>query len=97
MDAQTMAAAALAMVADNSRDAAVRELLSERDELADKLELAHADLELARDAMRGVLRDLENGHVLWAKAMLQEGIDDASEALSSFNVQAAREAPASAD
>ena len=92
-----MAAAALAVVVDNSRDAAVRELLSERDELADKLELARADLELARDAMRGVLRDLENGHVLWAKAMLQEGIDDASAALHSLNVQAAREAPASAD
>ena len=92
-----MAAAALAVVVDDSRDAAVRELLSERDELADNLELARADLEIARDAMRGVLHHLEAGQVRWAKAMLEEAIDDASDALGSLNVQAAREASASAD
>ena len=97
MDAQTMAAAALAVVVDNSRDAAVRERLSKRGELADNLELARADLEIARDAVRGVLRHLEAGQVRWAKAMLEEAIDDASTALGSSNVQAAREAPASAD
>ena len=96
MDAQTMAAAALAVVVDNSRDAAVRELLSERDELANNLELARADLEIACDAMRGVFRHLEAGQVRWARAMLQDAIDDASEALGSLNVQAAREASAPA-
>ena len=75
MDAQTVAAAALAVVVDDSRDAAVRELLLERDRLADDLEMAHADLELARDAMRGVLRHLEAGRVLWAMAMLSEHLD----------------------
>ena len=75
MDAQTVAAAALAVVVDDSRDAAVRELLLERDRLADDLEMAHADLELARDAMRGVLRHLEAGQVLWAKVMLEEALD----------------------
>ena len=89
-----MAAAALAVVVDDSRDAAVRELLSERDELADNLELARADLELARDAMRGVLRHLEAGRVRWAKEMLEEAIDDASDALDSLKGRAAHEASA---
>ena len=84
MDAQTVAAAALAVVVNDSREAAFRELLSERDELADNLEMAHADLELARDAMRGVLRHLEAGRVRWAKEMLEEAIDDASDALDSL-------------
>ena len=84
MDAQTVAAAALAVVVDDSREAAVRELLSEREELADNLEIARADLELARDAMRGVLRHLEAGRVRWAKEMLEEAIDDASDALDSL-------------
>ena len=75
MDAQTVAAAALAVVVDDSREAAVRELLLERDRLANDLELAHADLELARDAMRGVLRHVEAGRVLWAMAMLSEHLD----------------------
>ena len=64
--------------------AAVQELLSERGELADNLELACADLEIARDAMRGVLRHLEAGRVRWAKEMLEEAIDDASDALDSL-------------
>ena len=75
MDAQTVAAAAMAVVVDDSREAAVRELLLERDRLADDLEMAHAELELARDAMRGVLRHLEAGRVLWAKVMLEEALD----------------------
>ena len=75
MDAQTVAAAALAVVVDDSREAAVRELLLERDRLADDLEMAHSDLELARDAMRGVLRHLEAGRVRWAKEMLEEALD----------------------
>ncbi len=104
MDAQTVAAAALAVVVDDSREAAVRELLLERERLAmavadrdsflaqrhsgstvswralyevlrDDLELAHADLDLARDAMRGVLRHLEAGRARWAKAMLSEQLD----------------------
>ena len=75
MDAQTVAAAALAVVVDDSREAAVRELLLERERLADDLELAHADLDLARDAMRGVLRHLEAGRVRWAMAMLSEQLD----------------------
>ena len=62
-------------VVDDSREAAVRELLLERDRLADDLEMAHADLELARDAMRGVLHHLEAGRVLWAKVMLEEALD----------------------
>ena len=75
MDAQTVASAALAVVVDDSRDAAVRELLLERDRLADDLEMAQAELELAREAMLGVLRHLEAGRVLWAKVMLEEALD----------------------
>ena len=75
MDAQTVAAAALAVVVDDSREAAVRELLLERERLANDLDFAHADLELARDAMRGVLRLLEAGRVRWAMAMLSEQLD----------------------
>ena len=88
MDAQTVAAAALAVVVDDSREAAVRELLLERDRLADDLEMAHADLELARDAMRGVLRHLEAGRVRWAKEMLEEALDSYIYAAASPDVEA---------
>ena len=88
MDAQTVAAAALAVVVDDSREAAVRELLLERDRLANDLELAHADLELARDAMRGVLRHLEAGQVLWAKVMLEEALDSYIYVAASPDVEA---------
>ncbi len=75
MDAQSVAAAALAVVVDDSRDAAVRELLLERDRLAEDLEMAQDELKLAREGMLGVLRHLEAGRVLWAKVMLEEALD----------------------
>ena len=66
-----------------------QQILTERGDLL-------SDLQIARDAMRGVLRQLEARRVTMrffdAEHMLAAAIDDASEALSSFEVEAAPEA-----
>ena len=106
MDAVTLVAAAVAVAVDNSRQAALNDLLLKRERAAMRaadLEsraaqraLALADLQTALDAMRGALRQLQARRVTMrlfdVEHMLAEGIDDASEALSSFNVEAAPEA-----
>ncbi len=99
MDAVTLVAAAMAVAVDNSRQAALNDLLLERADLesrAAQRALALTNLQTALDAMRGALRQLQARRVTMrlfdVEHMLAEAIDDASEALSSFNVEAAPEA-----